>query len=82
MKGMAKKMKFRTRICEGCGIEFEPNSPSQKFHSKECAKKYGAVYIPKKKRKKVPSKLAELNQQARDAGLTYGKYVELIEKGK
>ena len=76
-------MILRTRICEGCGKEFAPNGTAQKFCTKECWQKYGAVYIPKKRRKKnVPSKLAELNQQARDAGLSYGKYVALIEKGK
>ena len=76
-------MILRTRICEGCGKEFAPNGTAQKFCTKECWQKYGAVYIPKRmRRKKSHSILAELNQQARDAGLTYGKYIALVEKVK
>jgi hypothetical protein len=27
-----------TKICEGCGVEFEPSVPSVRFHSRSCAR--------------------------------------------
>jgi hypothetical protein len=34
--------------CEGCGIEFTPNTPKQRFHNRTCANRNNTRCPPKK----------------------------------
>lgn len=62
--------------CVGCNKEFFPTSEN-KTYCPECkANGYKPIIKPKEK-----SSLPEIVAKARALGLSYGKYVEALEKG-
>ena len=74
-------MKKDEVVCKTCGKPFSPTKEHRKFCSAECKKK--AKY-PQKEEKPKPFKkisISEITRIAREKGLSYGKYVEALEKG-
>lgn len=87
-KGKLEKMKearqreAKTRIkekpiafCRSCHKAFTPNSKYKAYCSDECRK------TGKKPYRKNTVSVGEINAKARAAGMSYGKYVEAVEKG-
>lgn len=82
-------MKKQPMICEICGKEYMGIKLS-KTCSEECRKEqdriknaiWKAEHRTKSKRKKGMSELARINQEARENGMTYGKYVAFCESQK
>lgn len=74
-------MAARTITCENCGEKFISYRSNIKFCSDTCRSAAKKDYPSVKRRRgevTTPSStLAEINQQARDAGMSYGKYVAL-----
>ena len=72
------------RKCQICGATFLSNASVAKYCSQDCLKVSMSKRYRTQKTKRVKNNsLAEINQAARDAGLTYGKYVALyLEVGK
>jgi hypothetical protein len=75
-------MAVRTLKCEMCGEIFLSYRSNIKYCSDACRSSVKRTY-PSKKRERgevtTPSTtLAEINQQARDAGMSYGKYVGML----
>lgn len=70
--------KEHTLICKNCNKEFKTVNPHAKYCCFECRQEFYKKN-PKPKpvaEKKVKKKsLAEINEEARKAGMTYGKYV-------
>lgn len=74
-------MAVKTKKCEYCGEIFLTYNARVKYCCDECKKAvYRGVYKKKSKQEEpvVMSSLAETNQQARDAGMSYGKYVGML----
>lgn len=80
--------------CVVCGARFIPLSNAQKTCSDECRKKnerktaheYKQAMEERKRaeeaaRKRVPSGMAEILAEAARMGLSYGKYIALMERG-
>ena len=76
--------------CQECGKTFTKRRSNQRYCCEECCRlgtlrrnraSYNRRYAEAKKKgkgkKKKLSTLAEINQLARDAGMTYGKYMAL-----
>lgn len=87
-----RRERLGIRICVECGAEFAPNRETQVCCNSICqherlrkiekswreeAKKEKARKIKKK-----PETLAEVNAKAREAGMTYGKYMEYLRLQK
>ena len=74
-------MAARTITCENCGEKFISYRSNIKFCSDACRSAAKKDYPSVKRRRgevTTPSStLAEINQQACDAGMSYGKYVAL-----
>lgn len=72
-------MAVRTLTCELCGEKFLSYRSNIKYCSDACrneAKKgYDSVKRQRGEVTTPSSTLAEINQQARDAGMSYGQYV-------
>ena len=68
--------KEHKRVCQYCGKEFISQNPHAKYCCEKCRREY---YKSKPKpvvENEVKKKtLAEINEEARNAGMTYGKYV-------
>lgn len=72
-------------MCEECGLIFEKKTNNQRYCCPECKKigqrrksreRQRAKYVKKgQAKKKKPPSLAEINQSARAAGMTYGQYM-------
>jgi predicted nucleic acid-binding Zn ribbon protein len=73
-------MKKDEVVCKTCGKPFSPTKEHRKFCSTECKEK--AKYVPKEKKPKPLKKISisEIAREAREKGLSYGKYVEQYEK--
>lgn len=71
--------KVQERRCGNCGKIFMPNREHKKFCSEECKKGLKKVEIPNPIKKLNISAVA---RNARKAGMSYGKYVEYLEKNK
>ena len=82
------------KICEICGTEFETKMSNAKYCSRKChnanssrvyyARKTGKLppAEPKgKKFQKVNAELVRLSKEAREHGMSYGKYVAMLERG-
>lgn len=73
--------------CENCGKEFTACEAHRKYCSQECAqagakgKKSGHSKW-KKKHVSTESELVRLANEAAAHGMTYGKYIEWLEKQK
>ena len=71
--------KEHTLICKNCSKEFKTLNPHAKYCCYECRKEfYKKNPKPKPVVEKVEVKkksLAEINEEERKAGMTYGKYV-------
>lgn len=72
-------MAVRTITCEMCGEKFLSYRSNIKFCSDACRSAAKREYPSVKRRcgevTTPSSTLAEINQQARDAGMSYGQYV-------
>jgi predicted nucleic acid-binding Zn ribbon protein len=73
-------MKKDEVVCKTCGKPFLPTKEHRKFCSAKCKEK--AKYVPKEKKPKLLKKISisEIAREAREKGLSYGKYVEQYEK--
>lgn len=80
---------LRIATCEVCGNQFPTHKKNAKTCSTECCRirtaeqrkiKQQLAKEEKKKKEKAPKKLtlAEINNLARAAGMTYGKYKSLL----
>lgn len=78
--------------CEICGSEFEAQTISARFCSHSCKlanqrkryrmRKEGLLPPPQyKEKKKVNQELVRLSIEAREHGMSYGKYVAMMEMG-
>ena len=71
--------------CLYCGKLFKQMGHKQKYCSMECRKEMTKSNERRKAMEKKPKKkvstLKEVTMEARKHGMTYGKYVALIEKG-
>ena len=79
------QVKIMDKICPFCGKEFKTASNSQKCCSRKCSRGWlkfrrdieKEAEEQKKKRKTVKEIVAE----ARKHGMSYGKYVAMMQKG-
>ena len=74
-------MAVKTKKCEWCGEIFLTYSGRAKYCCEECKRApYRGVYTKKGQKEEpvVMSSLAETNQAAREAGMSYGKYVGML----
>jgi predicted nucleic acid-binding Zn ribbon protein len=71
--------KVHERVCRTCGKVFMPTQDHKKFCSAECKKNAKKVEKPKPIKKLNISAIA---RNARELGMSYGKYVEYLEKNK
>ena len=72
----------KERTCGVCGKNFFPTHQNIAFCSDECREKK-KYYKPKEKEphKKAGTSISEIVKAATARGMTYGKYVEAMEKG-
>ena len=77
---------MKANICIVCGERFLGESP---YCSEKCCKenitirkKAKEIRMAKPRKTKIKSELARINAEAREAGMTYGAYVAMTEKGK
>lgn len=75
-------MAIRTIKCGVCGSEFQTNRANVKYCCNACRSEASRNYPSRKKYQPEPenvpmSSLAITNQKAREAGMSYGKYVGL-----
>lgn len=72
----------RRKKCELCGTEFLTNYAQKRYCSDACraeAKRTQSLhYKEQKKKKKKESSFVEINRKAREAGMSYGKYVAML----
>jgi len=90
---MSKKAK-NTAKCPTCKMTFTKGHHNQHYCCDECARAMARAHArerdkakaekakAKKKKKKEMSELARINQLARAAGMSYGRYVELETRAK
>ena len=75
-----------------CGTEFESTSNGAMYCSKDCKnarqreryklRKQGLLPpLQKREKKKVNAELVRLSKEAREHGMSYGKYVAMLEMG-
>ena len=70
--------------CECCGENFYAAKRSVKYCSDPCRREMMRQQArernksPYEKREKKMDRIAEINQKARDAGMSYGKYVGML----
>lgn len=71
------------RTCGVCGKKFFPTHQHIAFCSDECRKKkkYPRSEPKTETRKKPGTSISEIVKEATARGMTYGKYVEALEKG-
>lgn len=77
-------MKTRKRKCLHCGIEFITASSNKVYCTPKCREtaryerehSYRPDIAPDKKEKR-PSRIDEINRLAKEAGMSYGKYVAM-----
>ena len=68
----------RNMVCQICGKEFVTKNPHAKYCSKKCSNDSYKIR-PKTIEKKVKKKsIAEIDAEARNAHMTYGKYVAMM----
>ena len=76
------------KYCEICGRKFETRHPQTRVCSDECRKKkreeWKSAYNENQSSRKraASSNLAEVSRLAREAGMSYGKYVAKMYKEK
>lgn len=72
------------KYCEICGRKFETKQPQARMCSDECRKIRAVQWRAEHKEagKLRKNKLNEVNRLAREAGMTYGKYVAMQYKEK
>lgn len=74
--------------CEICGKTIEIKSYNQRTCGGECSKELRRMEQRKPRKKKIQVKtvkgktLGELAAEAREAGMTYGQYIAITEKGE
>ena len=71
--------------CEICGVKFETHRKNAKYCSDACRKEANRKNNAEKNKSPYEKKeerrldhLAEINQRAREAGMSYGKYVGML----
>lgn len=81
----------KIKVCLNCGKEYIPTKGNQKYCSAECKKivmkwqqrQAALLYKEKTKKSRLSrEKIDEIAVKARKAGMSYGKYVSLIEMRK
>ncbi len=69
----------RKRKCRFCNLKFVPKCGAQKFCDDDCRERYNEEQRRKARIEKLGANkvmsIAEVNQMARDKGMTYGKFV-------
>lgn len=68
------------KICGFCGKKFFPTKENKAFCSEDCRKKKN-YYKPKNPEKTKKTSISEIVKAAMARGMSYGKYVEALEKG-
>ena len=79
---LGKVSEMIEKVCSTCGKPFFPYK-RQKYCSEKCRpSKYISSYSKKIKPKKEIESLSETARKAKEAGMTYGKYVSMMERNK
>lgn len=77
---------FRELKCECCGAAFTTTSPRKKYCGDRCRTRMSEQFKrerprkprPKAEKKKEPhAEMIEIDRRAKEAGMTYGKYVAM-----
>jgi len=79
--------KTLTLCCARCGEVFETKIPSRRYCSERCRDESRQERLRKTRARSLaradgagPS-LAQIAKEAREAGMTYGRYVEMLRRG-
>lgn len=79
-----RKSTRQTSTCPVCGKKFVPNSESQVCCSRSCGVKFRAVKAQSASAGKtnLNKGIEELDKEAKQCGLSYGKYIAMLSIGK
>ena len=80
---------MRTKLCGICGKEFEVKAKNQRYCCCECKSKATKIAQAKgrektreaKKKKTEKLSVTEIDKLAKAAGMSYGKYISMTERG-
>lgn len=71
---------MKEKKCPICGVTFTQERKNQKYCCDECRKVAKRNQSKKEERKVKIGQIAILNRRAMELGMSYGKYVAMIER--
>lgn len=73
---------MQQKRCAVCNKKYMPVSGMSKYCSKECRKEGQKKLREDRKTKQPNSSIRDINKEAKEHGMSYGKYVVWLERGK